>query len=156
MSWLEQPVPTTFQPYITTVTGGSLTMFEIASEANFDEYPSPTLTRIRGNVDLHGTDELNVTSRVALGLLLIHPEQTVATVPNPASSPDADWLWWAAAALEGDTERSGFGHWRRFDVDTRAQRRMTDHRRLVLVVNHGGSATQSMSVIAGFRVLVKV
>ncbi len=139
------------------VTSGALSMVVLHNQANFDEYPSPTITRIRGQLDVHAPSDAGcIDVLFTCGILLVYDEAAVATLPDPSDDLDADWLWWASGTVISDTPCANFGHMRRFDIDSKAQRRTTDHKKLVFLFRRLTDTAGALTYYVGTRTLVKV
>ena len=111
-----------------------------------------TLTRIRGMASFRSNAFNAGLVRGAMGLIQTQASIALAGLPDPATEPEADWLWYEAFAFMGsettDTiERRGIN----IEVDNRAQRKLIDHGQIVLVYS-SLSAVNTIAAMAA-RVL---
>ena len=120
-----------------------------------------TIVRIRGSglaqLDQGGADGAAV---YAMGLMVVSDDQNTAgvtAIPSPLEDKDGDWIWHRSGVLrtitgtDSDTYGSQVD---RFEVDSKAMRRVKQNDVLAMVVDMANfTGTNTVDAAASFRVL---
>ncbi len=133
----------------------------LISEATLENFPTPTLIRVRGRVAAL-TDDSSTPSgfaQVIMGIIKVTSAAFAAgAVPTPATDESSDWLWWDAATI-GAAAADVIGQEVTIDrliVDSKAMRKIGNNEVVVfvteLVVCEG---TMVANVCGHMRVLLK-
>ncbi len=148
----------------TVLTTGVSTASSIVSEAIMEGHPNPTIVRIRGELLIHvgavGTTPSE--SITTLGLKLVTASAFaagIASIETPGTEIGGDWIWWDVRATrsiitgiaDGDE-----GPVSRIPIDSKAMRKVTVNKLLVLVAqNTALTSTQTVTIAGAIRVLLK-
>ena len=92
-----------------------------------------TLTRLRFQYLWKSDVASGNILRGAIGIVVTQAGTTIAGMPDPAIDFDADWVWHSGLIMFGDDDATA-GRAKVWDVvDNRSQRRLADHKQLVVV-----------------------
>ncbi len=92
-----------------------------------------TLTRLRAQYLWKSDADSGNLFRGAMGVIKVQAGTLLATYPDPATDPDADWLWHSSLIMFQDNPTTT-GRAKVWDiVDNRSQRRMADHQQIAVV-----------------------
>ena len=150
---------------ISVVTSGS-SFISLVSEAILEQIVNPTIVRIRGEVlvTLLSSAAVPSSTFVFLGIKLASQAAFGASaVEVPGTDIGSDWIWWKTVALvllTGGTVASPNGDGRnsnvRFEIDSKAMRKVRSNEQLVLVAqNIASESTTTVGIDGGVRVLLK-
>jgi len=138
----------------------------IVSEANMENFPNPTIIRVRGRLAVT-QDTAMLPGGIAIatmGLIVVTNVALaagVAAIPNATLDIGADWLWTDTAVVGEETSSTVIGRTISVDrilVDSKSMRKVQPNQVLVLaidVVNGSPSATAAVNVNGRLRVLLK-
>ncbi len=150
-----------------TVTSGASSFSTIVAEATLENVPNPTIVRIRGNILIRMAAQgaAATTGQLFMGIRLATASAIAAgigSIETPANDIGSDWLWWTVAGFHtgasAQIDNVAFGATSRdVLVDSKAMRKVGVNMGLIFVMQHNAVvSTQTLSVIGGFRVLLKI
>ena len=133
----------------------------IISIANIEGQVRETILRSRGEVLLQATPDAATDSDVyGFGLIVVHSNAvTIGTtaLPGPIADIGADWLWHRFVPMDAVTLTAADPNARavvsRFELDSKAMRKIAPDHTLVLMAESGG-VFASAAVSVGLRVLL--
>ncbi len=145
------------------IISGTPQFLVLVPEAIMEEFPTPTVVRMRGQLAV-ATDAAGgpvSLATVGLGVYLADNAAVAAgTLQLPLRDAGSDWIWWYPAVIkEGSAGQAEQDQWAGFDrviVDSKAMRKVKNDQALVLVaevVNAQGTA--QANVYGRIRVLLK-
>ena len=147
------------------VTTGAAIIQSLVSEAVLENSPNPTLIRMRGEGLVTLTASAATPGRCVafLGIKLTTAAALAgAAVELPSTDIGSEWIWWTAIPLflSGGSvaapNSDGRTIVRRFMIDSKAMRKVTQNQVLVMVAqNVVVTSTQTFDVLGGLRILFK-
>jgi len=127
------------------------------------EFKGATITRIVGNVTIRATDSGALQPlRWSLGIILVDQVANligVTALPNPGSAAIAPWLHWTSGVLPGialPTDNSALLYQHREDFDIRAQRKLDEGNRDLVVIIDNATGFAVLEMNFGVSVLLKL
>jgi len=150
-----------------TLVSGTPQFAIMQTEAELEEFPTPTVVRTRGQLGVKADSGAAASphlSSVGLGIYLADAAAvTAGALQLPISDIGSDWLWWWNAVITENTataaENVSNGGWMLFErvvVDSKAMRKVKNNQVLVLVaqlVEEQG--TGAANVFGTIRFLLK-
>ena len=119
-----------------------------------------TLMRCRGNILVKGTpDAVGDDAVIGFGLIVVSDNAAAVggvSVPGPINDPDAPWVWHQYVPLDaGSTGLLGddIGSVVRFEVDSKAQRKIGINETLALIVEASLADYATVRTTGGIRFL---
>ena len=119
-----------------------------------------TLMRTRGNL-VTGIDGSVSDDKVIVGMGIIKATEEqlavgVTALPSPVLDLDAEWLWHSFGCLQAQgTDQGAPGTTQRFEIDSKAMRRMKANEGLALVVfNEAIAGSAAIDTTVGLRFLL--
>lgn len=148
-----------------TVTTGASVAQAVVTEANIENFPDPTLVRIRGELLVMMTASAATPGRclATMGLIKVSAAALAgASVPLPSTDQASDWIWWQTVALElsggsvAAPNSDGRSIVKRIEIDSKAMRKFSQNEVLIFVSeNLVATSTQTFDVLGGARCLFK-
>ena len=147
---------------LATVDVSAISFATIVSEAILEEYPTPTIVRIRGHMlcIADTTMTSGAFGMIAIGIILVTRAALVAgAVPDPITDVGSEWMWYHTSTIGETTSSSVIGREiviDRFEVDTKAMRKVKPNEALVLVAKAVTCEGTTVANLCGIiRVLAK-
>ncbi len=145
-------------PDLTVVTPLLLT---VISEADLENFPTPTLVRSRGRIRAY-TDTSSTPGSfgvVTMGMIVIRKSALAgAAFPSPIQEGDSDWFWWDSLSVGSDAA-DVIGSTVTVDrivVDSKAMRKIGNNEVIVFVAELTTcEGTMVVNLCGSLRLLLK-
>jgi len=141
--------------FFTNVTTAAAETAVVVSEAILENFPTPTLIRVRGRISVNYDVLTSAPSRGALVMgLIVIPATSISVPPSPLTDIGSDWLWWDVAPLNltgSDSDETANNIV--IDVDNKAMRKIGLNEIVsivVHVVSFEGTSTINASGVLRF------
>jgi len=150
-----------------TLVTGTPQFAVMQTEAQLEEFPTPTIVRTRGQLGVKADSGAAASphlSSVGLGIYLADSAAvTAGSLQLPITDIGSDWLWWWNAVITenigGAAENIANGGWMLFErvvVDSKAMRKVKNNQVLVLVAElFSEQGTGAANIFGTIRMLLK-
>ena len=148
-----------------TVTTDAVFSDTIVTEAELENFPNPTLIRIRGEVTVAASASSGAASECMIGLgIIFQSNRSIAAgvggMPTPVGNIGSKWIWVKqipifVRSVIGDVDSPA--QVTRFEIDNKSMRKANVNEGLVFVSqNVAINLTTSVRVTVGLRFLFKL
>ena len=157
MSWQGQNIDTV------NLTSGNPQFTTVISEAVLEQFPTPTLVRVRGRllVLIDASSTSTNFGIVTMGMIVVTAAALAGSaVPSPLMDVGSDWLWWDVGTIgEGapSTETGRIFGVDRIAVDSKAMRKIGLNQVVIFVaeLTPCDSGTIVANICGNLRFLLK-
>ncbi len=149
-----------------SLTTGVQAQTAIVTETNLEQFPNPTIVRIRGELTVAVTaaGAAGANANCVMGIKLATSSAFAAggaSVESPATEVGGDWIWWHAATMRNlaalpTANDDNIGILRTVKIDSKAMRKVSVNQVLIFVAHNVVAGGTQTIVVGGFvRILLK-